>query len=171
MLLHKYWAGYGCLQSVLRGYESWRCSSSSAQGGSLLRIKSIYRGRQSLETSLRNRTQSVFFISYYCVTNYPKFNNLKTANIYYPIWSRVGNLESLNGCGSVSGSQEFIGRCWLWLHSSEGLTEAEGSPSKMTHLHECCEEASVAHQVDLSIAHGSPTPTYPGEQGRTNHAF
>ena len=32
----------------------------------------------------------------------------------------------------------------------------------MTHLHECCEEASVAHQVDLSIAHGSPTPTYPG---------
>ena len=171
MLLQKYWAGYGCLQSVLRGCESWRYRGSSAQGGLLLRIKSIYRGRQSLENSLRNRKQPVFFISYYCITNYPKFNNLKIAKIYYPTWSRVGNLESLNVCGSVSGSREFIGRRWLWLHSSEGLTEAGGSLSKMTHLHECWEEASAAHQVDVSLAHGSPTPTYPGEQGRTNHVF
>ena len=51
------------------------------------------------------------------------------------------------------------------------LTEAGGSLSKMTHLHECWEEASVAHQVDLSMAHGSHTPIHPGQPGRTNLAF
>lgn len=87
-----------------------------------------------------------------CITNYPKTWWLQTINLYYLMVSVSQEFESGLLAGSGLGSlTSWQSRCWPRLQSSEDLTGAERSASKMAPSHGYWQEVSVPPHMDLFI--------------------